>query len=46
MTKFGDLSLVTMVRKIYSKKNLVLSTNTQHDVTDLVNHEMVKNVKT
>ena len=44
--KFGDLSLVTVVRKIYLKKNLASWTKTHHDVTDLVNHEMVKNAKT
>ena len=46
MAKFGDLSLVTVVRKIYSKKNLVSWTNTHHDVADLVNHQLVKNAKT
>ena len=42
-------SLVTswvVVRKIYSKMHLVLCTNTHRDVTDLVNHGMVKNTKT
>ena len=35
-----------MVQKIYSKMHLVSCTNTHRDVTDLVNHEMVKNTKT
>ena len=35
-----------MVQKIYSKMHPVLCTNTHHDVTDLVNHGMVKNTKT
>ena len=42
-------SLVTswvVVQKIYSKMHLVSCTNTHHDVTDLVNHGMVKNTKT
>ena len=42
-------SLVTswvVVQKIYSKMHLVSCTNTHCDVTDLVNHEMVKNAKT
>ena len=42
-------SLVTswfVVQKIYSKTHLVSCTNTHHDVTDLVNHGMVKNTKT
>ena len=42
-------SLVTswvVVRKIYSKMHLVSSTNTHRDVTDLVNHGMLKNIKT
>ena len=30
----------------YSKIHLVSCTNTHHDVTDLVNHGMVKNTKT
>ena len=34
-----------MVQKIYSKMHLFSCTNT-HDVTDLINHEMVKNTKT
>ena len=43
------LSLVTswvVVQKIYSKMYLVSCTNTHRDVTDLVNHGMVKNTKT
>ena len=43
---FADLSLVTVVRKIYSKKNLVSWTNSHRDVTNLANHEMVNNAKT
>ena len=42
-------SLVTswfVVQKIYSKMHLVSCTNTHRDVTDLVNHGMVKNTKT
>ena len=42
-------SLVTswfVVQKIYSKMHLVSCTNTHRDVTDLVNHRMVKNTKT
>ena len=35
-----------MVQKIYSKMHLVSCTNTHRDVTDLVNHGMVKNTKT
>ena len=42
-------SLVTLwvvVQKIYSKIHPVSCTNTHHDVTDLVNHGIVKNTKT
>ena len=35
-----------MVQKIYSKIHPVSCTNTQHDVTGLVNHGMVKNTIT
>ena len=35
-----------VVQKIYLKMYPVLCTNTYHDVTDLVNHGMVKNTKT
>ena len=35
-----------MVQKIYSKMHFVSSTNTHHDVTDLVNLGMVQNTKT
>ena len=35
-----------VVQKIYSKMHLVSCTNTHRDVTDLVNHGMVKNTKT
>ena len=35
-----------VVQKIYSKMYLVSCTNTHRDVTDLVNHGMVKNAKT
>ena len=34
-----------MFQKIYSKMHPVSSTNTHHDVTDLVNHGMAKNTK-
>ena len=42
-------SLVTswvVVQKIYLKMYLVSCTNTDCDITDSVNHEMVKNTKT
>ena len=35
-----------VVQKIYLKMHSISSTNTHHDFTDLVNHEMVKNTKT
>ena len=35
-----------MVQKIYSKIHPVSCTNTHHDITDLVNHGIVKNTKT
>ena len=35
-----------MVQKIQSKIHLVSCTNTHHEVTDLLNHGMVKNTKT
>ena len=35
-----------VVQKIYSKRHPVSSTNTHHDVTNLVNHGMVQNTKT
>ena len=35
-----------MVQKIYSKMYPVPSINTPHDVTDLLNHGVVKNPKT
>ena len=35
-----------MVQKIYSEMHLVSCTKTHHDITDLVNHRMVKNTKT
>ena len=34
------------VQKIYSKIHLVSCTNTHRDITDLVNHGIVKNTKT
>ena len=34
-----------MVQKICSKTHPVSRTNTHHDVTDLVHHGMVKNMK-
>ena len=42
-------SLVTLwvvIQKIYSKMYLVSCTNTHRDVTDSINHGMVKNTKT
>ena len=33
-------------RYIYSNMHLISCTNTHHDVTDLVSHEIVKNTKT
>ena len=42
-------SLVTslvVVKKIYSETHPVSYTSTHHDVTDSVNHGMVKNTKT
>ena len=42
---FGDL--MSCGSKIYSKIiHPVSCTNTHHDVTDLINHGMVKNLKT
>ena len=35
-----------LIQKVYSKIHPVLCTNSHHDVTDLVNHGMVKNTKT
>ena len=35
-----------MAQKIYSKMHPVSCTNIHHDVTDLLNHGMVKNTKT
>ena len=35
-----------VVQKIYSKMHPVSCANTHHDVTDLANHEMLKNTKT
>ena len=46
---FNWPSLVTswvVVQTIYSKMHLVSCTNTHGDVTDLLNHGMVKNTKT
>ena len=48
LTSINWPSLVTywvVAQKIYSKMHPVLCTNTHHDVTDLVNHGMVKNTK-
>ena len=39
------VTLWVVVQKIYSKMHLVSCTNTHGDVTDLVNHGMVKNTK-
>ena len=44
LAKFGDLMICSS--KDAFKKYFVSCTNTNHDVTDLVNHEMVKNMKT
>ena len=44
LAKFGDLWVV--VQEIYSKRHLASCTNSHHDVTDLVNHGMVKTTKT
>ena len=41
---FGEFRVA--VRKIYSKMYPASCTNTDHDVTDLENHGMVKNTKT
>ena len=38
-------SLMSVVQKICSKMHPVSSSNTRHDVKDLVNNEMVKNTK-
>ena len=38
--------LWVLVQKIYSKMQPVSCTNTLHDVTDLLNHGMVKNTRT
>ena len=46
LAKFDDFSLAIVVRKIYSKKSLFSWINTHHEVTDLVNLEMVKKTKT
>ena len=49
LTSINWPSLVTswfVVRKIYSKMHLISCTNTHHDVNDLVNDGMVKNIKT
>ena len=35
-----------MVQNLYSKMHLASCTNTHHDVTNLINHEMVKNSNT
>ena len=43
LAEFGDL--MSCGSKIYSKMHPVLCTNTHHDVTDLVNHVMVKTTK-
>ena len=42
----GLVTSWVVVQKIYSKMHLVSCTNTHCDVTDLVNHGMVKNTKT
>ena len=43
LPKFSDL--ISCRSKEFSKMHLVSCTNTHHDVTDLVNHEMVKTQK-
>ena len=40
------VTLWVVIQKICSKMHPVSCTNTHHDVTDLVNHEIVKNTKT
>ena len=40
------MTLWVVVQRVYLQMHLVSCTNTHHDVTDLVNHEMVKNRKT
>ena len=48
LVSIGWPSFVTqwvVAKKIYSKMHPVSCTNIYHDVTDLVNHEMVKNTK-
>ena len=44
LTKFGDL--MSCDSKDIFKMHPVSCTNTRHDVTDLVNHGMVKNTET
>ena len=44
LAKFGDFTSYGLTNIL--KKYTVSCTNTHHDVTDLVNHEMVKNTKT
>ena len=39
------VTLWVVVQKIYSKMHPVSQTNTNLDITDLVNHGMVKNTK-
>ena len=42
----GLVTSWVVVQKIYSKMHLVSCTNTHHDVTDLLNHGIVKNTRT
>ena len=44
LTKFGDF--IVVVQKTYSKRHLASCTNNHRDVTDLINHGMVKDTKT
>ena len=44
LAKFGDL-MTCGSNIMYSNTHLVSCTNTHHDVTDLVNHRMIKNAK-
>ena len=43
LAKFGDFEL--WFKTYIQKMHPVSCTNTHHDVTDLVNHEMVENTK-
>ena len=45
MTEFGDF-IICGSKDIFKNAPYLICTNTHHDVTDLVNHGMVKNTKT